>query len=44
MEDAIAQDILGTENVYTMLTYAASDVPVTTADGVSGSLFALIFN
>lgn len=44
MEDAIAQDILGTENVYTMLTYAASAVPVTTADGVSGYLFALIFN
>ena len=44
-EDIIIQDTLYMEkDIIKLLTYAASAVPATTADGVSGYLFALIFN
>ncbi len=45
LEDIIIQDTLYMEkDIIKLLTYAASAVPATTADGVSGYLFALIFN
>ena len=45
LEDIIIQDTLYMERgSIKLLTYAASAVPATTADGVSGYLFALIFN